>query len=138
MTTNTAEPITNVVEKVDSTQAIDFGSGRYSPLAFESFKAAKTVFRLEERKAAKLARQIASDFGAAMRDVQVTARLSKSINSDGKVTLAEASKIKATQTDALGAMRALQFASEASKAGFNYGETKWTVSEKLSEYFDTL
>ena len=133
----TSEPITNN-SKQDSTHAIDFGSGRYSPLMLECFKDAKVIFGLPSEKAEKLARQIGSDFGAAIREVQVDGRISKSLSKDGKVTLSEAAKIKVTQTNALGAMRAMQYANDSTKAGFVRNTTKWQVSEQLKEYFNTL
>ncbi len=115
---------------------VDFGSGRYSPLMQESFKAAKTVFGFDDKQAEKLARQIGSDFGAAMRDTQATSKIGKSINGDGKVSLSEAAKCKTTCTDALLCMRAMQFAAEAGKFGFSYGKTEWTPTEEFAKILE--
>lgn len=124
-------PAINTPEKT-----IDFGNGRYSPLMRESFKAAKTIFKFNEAQAEQLARQIGSDFGAAMRDTIASSKISKSLSKDGKVSLSEAAKCKTTATDSLMAMRALQFASEAGKFGFSYGKTSWTATEEFQKILD--
>jgi len=117
----------------------DFGKGRYSALMKESFADAKHIFGLEPAKAEKLAREIASDFGAAMASAPVDTKISRSINKDGQCTLAEAAKVKyVTVTPALFAMRAIAHANECGKFGFVRNESKWTVGKYLSDYFAKL
>lgn len=129
----------NIETVTDSTQAISFGEGRYSPLMAESFKDAKAIFGLSDKAAEKLARQIGSDFGAAMRGTIASTKLGKAITKDGKVTLSEAAKQKGvTLTNALSALRALDYANGAVKMGFNRNQTKWSVNKELGEYLETL
>lgn len=117
----------------------DFGMGRYSALMGECFRDAKIVFQLSEEKADKLARQIASDFGAALSSSPVGIGRIKSVNKDGKITLSEAAKIKGvTLTSALYALMGLQYAAEAGKFGFSFGNTQWKVAKHLTEYFEKL
>ncbi len=123
---------------IEQPKTIDFGNGRYSPLMYETFKAAKTVFGFDDEAAEKLARQTGSDFGAAMRDTIATSKIGKALSKDGKVTLSEAAKCKTTVTNALVCMRALQFASEAGKYGFSYGKTEWTPTEDFQKVLDTF
>lgn len=135
---NTLENSAITTPKIDSTKAVDFGNGRYSPLMTESFKSAKTVFGFDDTQAERLARQIGSDFGAAMRDTIASSKIGKALSKDGKVSLSEAAKCKTTVTNALLAMRALQFASEAGKYGFSYGKTDWIANEEFQKVLDTF
>lgn len=119
-------------------EAPDFGSGRYSALMLECYNDAKTVFKLDDTKAEKLARQIASDFGAVMASAPVETRLGKQ-NKDGKITLSEAAKVKGvTITNALFAMKALRFAGDAGVNGFSFGQTAWKPVKSLAEYLNSL
>jgi len=123
----------------DATREISFGEGRYSPLMSESFKDAKAIFGLDDKQAEKLARQIGSDFGAAMRGSIATAKLGKALSKDGKVTVKEAASVKGiTLTNALLALRAMDYANESTKFGIARGETKWIASKLLGEYLETL
>lgn len=117
----------------------NFGTGRYSALMEESWSDAQVIFGLDTTKAEKLARQIASDFGAIMANARVDARIGKAINKNGKTTLSEAAKIKnVTVTNALFAMRAIAWANEMGKFGFIWADSKLAVGKSLTEYFDTL
>jgi len=117
-----------------------FGSGRYSPLMVQCFTESQQVFGLNEEQADKLARAIARDFGAAMKDAQVDAKIGKSINKDGQVTLAEASKLKGiTITQSLFAMRALQWAADCGKYGFSWKFTDWKLLDgNFKDYIESL
>jgi hypothetical protein len=117
----------------------DFGSGRYSDLMNECFKDAQKVFKITPEKADKLARQIASDYGSAIQNTPVEVKRIKAANKDGKITLAEAAKIKGvTLTNALFALIALQFAGEAGKHGFLFESTGWKPVKALADYFEKL
>lgn len=117
----------------------DFGCGRYTPLMDECFTDAQAIFKLSPEKADKLSRRIASDFGAAMAATPVTVKQIKAANKDGKITLAEAAKVKGiTLTNPLFALMAMQYANECGKHGFNRGNTSWKVSKPLVEYFESL
>lgn len=116
----------------------EFGNGRYSAFIKESWTAAQTIFGLSSEEAEKLAKQMASDFGAHMAKAPITVKLG-AVNKDGKMTLSEASKVKGViMTDALMAMKALAFASDAEKNGFSYGETAWQPKPELAEYLASL
>ncbi len=116
----------------------EFGTGRYSALMEECFRDAQTVFGLSLKPAEKLARQIASDVGAIMASASVSIKLGK-INKDGKLTIAEASKLKGvTMTNALGALKALHFAAEAGTNGFSFTGTKWKPVAWLQKYLADL
>ncbi len=121
-------------------QAIgNFGNGRYSALMSECFTDAQRLLGLEETQADKLARQIGSDFGALMREAKVDAKVSKSVSKDGKVTLSEAAKVKGvTTTNALTALRVMQFQNEASKYHISPGNTSWSIVGEFKEYLDNL
>lgn len=116
-----------------------FGAGRYSGLMLECFKDAKRLLKLAPEPAHKLALQIGSDFGALMKDAIVAAKVSKSINKDGKVTLSEAAKVKGvTTTNALTALRVMQFMNEAGKFHISSGDTVWAIVGEFKEYLDNL
>lgn len=116
-----------------------FGNGRYSALMDECYKDAKRLLGLDEIPADKLARQIGSDFGAMMRDAKVDAKVSKSVSKDGKVTLSEAAKVKGvTTTNALTALRVMQFQNEAAKYHISPGNTTWAIVGEFMEYLNNL
>lgn len=143
MNTQTEVKTQNVPEvKVNQPVLGDFGNGRYSALAKEAYRDAKQVFRLSDEKADKLARQIASDFGACASRGIITMKSAKvsKVNDDGKVTVSEAgSKVKnCASTNALLALRALKFAGEAGDSGILFGTTVWAPCKQLVEYFDIL
>jgi hypothetical protein len=140
MPTIQENPVNNNPDSATTEKVIEWGAGRYSALAFESFKDAKRLFKLTPEAAERLARQIASDFGAAMRkesDSPKTA-ISKKRSKDGQVTLKEASKVKTAETFALMAMRTMAWMNEAVAYGVIPNETEWVFVKKLQEYFDKL
>lgn len=117
----------------------EFGNGRYSALMEECFKDSQTVFKLTPKQADKLARMIASDYGSAMANSPVDVKRIKAANKDGKITLAEASKVKGvTLTNALYALTALQYCGEAGKHGFSFALTGWKPVKALQDYFESL
>lgn len=122
----------------DTKEVSKFGNGRYSPLMEECFHDLQTVFKLSPEKAEYIAKAIGSEVGALMRNQPVTVKVSKA-NDDGKVTIAEAAKMKGiTVTDTILVLRSLQWANEAVKNGFNRKETNWVPIPKLQEYFDGI
>lgn len=122
------------------TKTIDFGSGRYSKLALEAFKDAKRLFKIDDEHAEKIGKQIASDFGAAMRQdgIDPKGTISRKLAKDGMVTLREASKVKTRETPALSLMRAMSYMNEASDFGLNSGVTVWALNDVLQECLDTF
>lgn len=132
-----------VLEKpsIESAQTIekpDFGNGRYSALMQECYDDAQAIFKLEPSKAEKLARQIASDFGAIMAASPVEVKLGR-INKDSKLTISEASKVKnVTLTNTLYALKALHFANESGKNGFLSRRTTWVLQPNLVKYLESL
>lgn len=109
----------------------DFGNGRYSPLMSEAYDDAMTVFKLSSERAAKLARAIGADLGAFFANQPVEVKLGK-MNKDGKLTIAEACKVKGiTCTNAISALRALNYAADAGKHGFSHANTGWKVTAEL-------
>lgn len=136
---NTETLVKPANEIINTTKSVDFGNGRYSPLMIESYKDSQAIFGLTEKAAEKLARQIGSDFGAAMRGTIATAKIGKALSKDGKITLAEAAKAKGvTATNALMALRAMDYANGAIKFGFNRNETKWQSVKELADYLASL
>jgi hypothetical protein len=129
----------NTATENQNKQAIGvFGNGRYSALMSECFTDAQRLLGIEESQADKLARQIGSDFGAMMRDAKVDAKVSKSVSKDGKVTLSEAAKVKGvTTTNALTALRVMQFQNEAAKYHISPGNTEWALVGEFKEYLDS-
>jgi hypothetical protein len=97
---------------------------------------------MEDEKADKLARLIASDYGAAIRHQGVTnagIKRSSAKNGNGKINLNETTKVKgATETYALTCMEALKWAAEAGKHGFVYAHTQWVTSPAIAEYLSSL
>jgi len=122
----------------DTKEVSRFGNGRYSALMQECFQDLQKIFKLEEPVAEKVSRAIGSEVGAIMSNQHVTIKLG-SVNKDGKLNIAEASKIKGVAvTNSLMTLRALQYANEAIKNGFNRNETQWTPIPVLAEYFDSM
>jgi hypothetical protein len=100
------------------------------PISFSNFQIQVVFPQFEMKVAERIARQIGSDFGAAMKSAIVDAKIGRSINKDGKVGLSEASKVKGIQmTNALYVMHALNFAGDAGKFGFAWKNTKFSVLE---------
>ena len=134
MTTTPTQSATN--SNANATKDINFGNGRYSALMTEIFKNVQTVFKIEPAHAEKVARQVGSDFGAATQNAVVSASLGK-VNKDGKLTLAEASKVKGvTLTNSLFIMYALQWVANAGGFGISYGFTTWTPTAALQKALD--
>ena len=130
----TLEPTNATIKQqnAEATKDINFGAGRMSHLMTESFKDAKRIFKLDDKQAEKLARQIGSDYGAAEQRGIVTGKLGKA-NKDNLVTVATSSKVKGVHlTPALTVLYAIQFANEAGKYGFIAGTTEWKCNEVLA------
>lgn len=126
----------------NKTQTPEFGNGRYSALMAEAYEDSMLILSLTSEQAEKLARQIGSDYGAIMASTTVTmdkAKVSKT-SKDGKVTVSEASaKVKnVTMTNALFALRTINYVNECGKHGFIRNKCKWAVSESFQKYLDTL
>lgn len=138
-TIENTQPAANVSIEVKETKP-NFGNGRYSALMEQTWKDGQVVFKLPSDKAEKLARQVGSDFGAAIAGAVVDAKIGKSITKDGKTTLAEAAKVKGvTMTNALFALRSLGFAAELGKYEFSWKlSTLVIVDGKLKEYLEQL
>lgn len=116
----------------------DFGNGRYSPLMEEVYNDAQVVFGITPVQAEKLARGIATELGAIMASAPVEVRLGK-LSKDGKLTIAEASKLKGfTLTYNIAALRALHYAGDAGKHGFSFGATKWRTAGSLAKMLSEL
>jgi len=113
---------------------VDFGNGRYSPLMAECFKDLQRVFKLDIVPAEKLARQIGTELGAIMANAPVDVRLGKA-NKDNKMTVSEAAKVKnLTQTWAILALRAINYANDATRNGVSVKDTSWEMSDGLKKY----
>jgi hypothetical protein len=129
MSTQVAVQIDTLVNAPVEKLVPNFGAGRYSPLMKSVFEQSQVIFKLTPEQAEKLARQVAADFGAGMKNVQAEAKIGKSINKDGQVTLSDASKVKGiTCTNALFAMQSLAWCMEAGKHGFQWSGTQWALS----------
>lgn len=109
----------------------DFGNGRYTNLMKECYSDAQHIFGITPEQAEKLARQIASDVGAAMASAQVNVKTGKSINKDGYISISEASKVKATKcTHAIYALRAMAYANECGKYGFVWAKCNFSWADE--------
>lgn len=118
-----------------------FGAGKYSPLMRDIYKDSQVVFGLDKTQAEKLARAVSSDFGDAMKGVQVKASVSKKATADGKVTCKEAASQKGiTLTNALRAMQTLAWAADAGKYGLLWKSTDWVVNPEteMGKYLANL
>lgn len=116
----------------------NFGAGRYSDLMLTLYKQSIKLFGLPEKAAEKFARDAATTHGAAMAEAKIEAKVSKA-SKDGKVTLAEASKVKGvTSKPCLALMHAIQWIGEAGKHGVSYGLTDWKLDETLVAYVADL
>ena len=137
--TNTVQtPQTSTIQETKPKQP-EFGSGRYSIAMKEVYQDGIRIFRFSPEVAEKVARQFGSDFGAYMRDSVVETKIGKSINKDGKLTLAEASKVKGcTATNAILIARAIDYCNNALKFGVSVRETKWTLAQELADWIDSL
>jgi len=137
----TTDKATSTIEQVNTQPAKvgNFGNGRYSALMEECFYDAQRLFKLDERQADKLAHAIGRDFGAAMKDAKVDAKVGKSTSKDGKVTLAEAAKAKGlTITNPLRALQIMQYMNDAGKYSISSGDTQWKVVGEFGEWLSNL
>ena len=130
---NTMQTTEQTATNKQVTAAVNFGSGRYSPLMVESFKDAKAIFGFNDKSAEKLARQIGSDFGAAMANTIASSKIGKALSADGRVTLSEAAKAKVIVTPALTIMRCMAYANDAGKYGFNRNATSWQLDDDTAK-----
>jgi hypothetical protein len=122
-----------------NTDAPNFGAGRYSDFMVTLHKQSQRLFNLSSEAAEKFARQAATDYGIAMKDQKVDAKVGKASGKDNKVTLSEAVKAKGIRaTNALSLAHAIQWIGEAMKHGVSYGETKWAVNDTLKGYIVDL
>lgn len=137
MSTVTTAPNTAKVVSTE-THKPEFGNGRYSSLMKEIWRDAQTIFRITSEAAEKLARQVASDIGAAMANAPVNVKLGR-INDNGQLTISEACKMKGVvMTNAIFCLKALQYAGEAGNHGFSFGNTQWKPTEQLQQYLLSL
>jgi hypothetical protein len=133
MTTETLIPATKQTETEPN-----FGAGRYSELMKTLFKQSQKLFGMSPKAAEIFARDAASTHGASMAGASIEAKVSK-VSKDGKVTLAEASKVKnVTSKPCLALMHAIQWIGEAGKHGISYGNTSWALGEELDAYISNL
>lgn len=125
-------------DKVATTQSVSFGNGRYSAQMASFYDAMQKVFGIKPSTAEKIARQAGSDMGAIFANVEAKVTIGK-INSDGKATFADASKVKGiTISNPLHIARALQWIGDAGKNGISYGFTEWRLSEELEKYVNSF
>lgn len=117
----------------------DFGQGRYSALMCEIWRDAQRVLGLSSVKAETLARNISRDVGSALSGSKITIKVGNP-NKDGKLSLKEmVNAVKGvTCTNAILALRALNWANEAGKFGFATGQCQFVVGDILQEYFESL
>jgi len=119
----------------------DFGKGRYSVEMERLWESSQKLFGFTSAQAEKFAHQAGSDAGAVFKKSIATIRIGKA-NSDGKATIADASKVKGvTLTNALHIVRAIQWIDEAEKNSVSYGFTQWTLSimnENMAKYLASL
>lgn len=146
MNATIVEPVTETSsnESVKPRQNVpelgQFGNGRTSPLMAECFTDSKRLFGLSDKAADKLARNIATDYGAVCgkqsihrKDVKVG-----KVNDDDKATVKTAAKATKgfTMTDSLWVLRAMAYCDDANTNGI--GQVKWKVNDRLQEYLDSL
>lgn len=137
MSTVTVDNTQTLSDAVEADIMPNFGDGRYCNLMKECFKDAKRIFGFEPKVAEQLARNIASDFGAEMAHAKVEAKVGK-INSEQRVTLAEAAKMKNVMATApIRILRAMQYINDAAKNGINKGDTNWVLADELNEYVES-
>lgn len=116
----------------------DFGQGRYSAEAERVWRQCQDVLGIASDVAERIARRAVSDAGEVFKQASATLKVSK-VSKDGKVTLADASKVKGiTVTNALMIIRTLDWIDEAGKNGISYGHTKWVLTPPLVEWVDEI
>jgi hypothetical protein len=117
----------------------NFGEGRYSLAMKEVYQDGMRIFVLSSETAEKIARQFGSDFGAYMREAIVEAKIGKSMSRDGKLTLAETSKVKGcTATPAISIARAIDYCNNALKFGVSVKNTHWKLAQELADWVSSL
>jgi hypothetical protein len=118
---------------------ISFGNGRYSLAMKELYQDSQRIFKLTSDKAEKVARQFGSDFGAYMRDAEVSVKLGKKVNDNGQLTLGESCKVKGcAETFSIAIARAVAYANEALKHNISVVNTQWHLAEKFVKWIDGL
>ncbi len=134
--------MSNVVAASDTEQVIvahvpDFGKGRYMNFQKELYSDAKRMFAVDNLKAEKLAKQIASEVGAYMAKAEVQVKLGKINVKSSTLTISEAAKIKGiVLTNAIFALKAIQYANDAGRNGI--GDVDWTFCEEVADYIKSL
>lgn len=134
--------VATAVPQVKETQKVEppnFGDGRYSLAMKEVYQDGMRIFAFQSSIAEKIARQFGSDFGAYMREAIVEAKIGKSLSKDGKLTLAETSKVKGcTATPAISIARAIDYCNNALKFGVSVRDTKWHLAQELDKWVSNL
>lgn len=128
---------TTEIKPAATTEVIpDFGGGRYSPEIERIYRTTIKLFGFEPKMAEYVARQAASDAGAAMAHAKACLLFGKTTK-DGKMTIADASKMKGcTVTNPLAIARAIQWLADSGLNFISYGNTNWHLSQTLQEWVD--
>lgn len=127
------------LENTVHTQRPNFGEGRFSAEMERIYNACIKLFGLDESKAEKIARQAASDAGAALKAASASLSVSAARGKDKTVTISDASKVKGvTLTNALAVVRAIQWIDDAGKNFVSYGFTGWKLAPQVQEWIDGL
>src|SRR4051812_4700907 len=131
LTTNESAPSPLPVEQ----KPVDFGKGRYSPEMERIYGELQKLLRIEPKKAEKLARQAASDFGEMIRNQTAKMKVGKA-NSDGCGTIGETvAALKGVKlTYPLSFVHTLQWMGEAGKHGIKWSITLWELDDNLAKY----
>ncbi len=110
----------------------EFGKGRYSRVMGELYKDLQRYCNLSPAAAHKLSEAFGSDFGRAMANAEVSARIGR-VTKDGTLNLAEAVKgVKATATYSLSAAKLCFMAAEMAKAGAK--EISFDLPKEVHEF----
>lgn len=85
-----------------------FGRGRYHAIQCEAFKDARRIFGLDNDKAMKIAKALATHLGSLFASSQATLKGHDKLNNDGKIkSLSDAAKLKnVTLSDEIAFIRA--------------------------------
>jgi hypothetical protein len=122
----------------ETAKEVSFGAGRYSAIMKSCYDECQSLFGIPADKAEKIARDLGSDVGTILNNVPTEIRISK-ISKDGKVSMADVSKIKGvTVTYPIAIARAIQWIGDAGKNGVSYGHSKWKLTQNLQDWVNGL
>jgi len=126
--------------QVEKTQEKEysFGNGRYSKAASEFWKDLQRLFKISPDASEKITQHWMRDFGAAMKNQEVSVTVTGKPGKEGELTLKEAAKAKVIATYPISMMRLCAYLDEALRFGLLPNRCEYVLTEQLDKYVSEM